>query len=221
LVRQRTGSFIKGAGTTILLASIVVWFLLALPIRGGGFADTEVEDSAFGAVSKGVAPILEPLGFGEWEQAGALLSGFVAKEVVVSTMAQLYMVEAEEEETDPGFVDDLKEIGSSFVEAGEDTLLAIPGVAGLDFLDLEDDADTSLQAAVRNAFEESSNGKGALAALAFMVFVLLYTPCMAAVAAFRQEFGTKWMWISVIGQFVIAGAGAAVVFQGGRLLGLG
>jgi len=221
LVRQRTGSFIKGAGTTILLASIVVWFLLALPIRGGGFADTEVEDSAFGAVSKGVAPILEPLGFGEWEQAGALLSGFVAKEVVVSTMAQLYMVEAEEEETDPGFVDDLKEIGSSFVEAGEDTLLAIPGVAGLDFLDLEDDADTSLQAAVRNAFEESSNGKGALAALAFMVFVLLYTPCVAAVAAFRQEFGTKWMWISVIGQFVIAGAGAAVVFQGGRLLGLG
>ncbi len=92
---------------------------------------------------------------------------------------------------------------------------------GLDFLDLEDESDTAMQTAVRNAFEESSDGRGALAAMAFMVFVLLYTPCMAAVGAFRQEFGTKWMWVSVIGQFLIAWSGAILVFQGGRLLGLG
>ncbi|MCP3994547.1 MAG: ferrous iron transport protein B [bacterium] len=222
LVRQRTVSFIKGAGTTILIASIVVWFLLALPLGGGRFAGTEVEDSAFGIVSKGAAPVLEPLGFGEWEQAGSLLSGFVAKEVVVSTMAQLYVPETlVEDEAAASVVGDLGEVASSFVSAGRDTLLAIPRVVGLDFVDLQDDSDTALQSAVRRSFEDSSDGRGSLAALAFMVFVLLYTPCMAAVAAFRQEFGTKWMWISVVGQFTVAWSGAFIVYQGGRLLGLG
>ena len=223
LVKQRTASFIKGAGTTILVASIVVWLLLAVPLGGGGrFADTEVENSAFGVVSKAVAPILSPLGFGDWEQSGSLLSGFVAKEVVVSTMAQLYFVESVDTVGPaPGLVEDLQDIGTSFVDAGVDTVLAIPRVVGLDFIDFSEDTDTALQTAVRDSFERSSGGHGALAALAFMVFVLLYTPCMAAVAAFRQEFGTKWMWVSVVGQYTIAGAGAFIVFQGGRLLGLG
>jgi ferrous iron transport protein B len=222
LVRQRTISFIKGAGTTILVASIAVWFLLAVPLTGRWtFADVEVEDSAFGVVSKGVAPVLDPLGFGEWEQSGSLLSGFVAKEVVVSTMAQLYVGEGETAEEYPSFLDDLGEIGSSFVAAGEETLRAIPGVVGVDFLDLEDDTATDLQNAVRISFEESSGGRGQLAALAFMVFVLLYTPCVAAVSAFRQEFGTRWTWVSVTGQFAIAWLGAFIVFQGGRLLGFG
>lgn len=223
LVRQRTGSFIKGAGTTILVASIVVWLLLALPLGGdGGFADTEVEDSAFGLVSRAAAPALEPLGFGEWEQSGSLLSGFVAKEVVVSTMAQLYSVEAAVEvEESPGVVEDLGEVWSTFLAAGEDTLRTIPAVFGLDFLDLESESDTALQGAVRKSFDRSSGGKGGLAALAFMVFVLLYTPCMAAVGAFRQEFGTKWMWISVTGQLAVAWFGAFLVYQGGSVLGLG
>ncbi len=222
LVRQRTGSFIKGAGTTILIASIVVWFLLAIPLGGGGFADTEVEDSAFGVVSKGVAPVLDPLGFGEWEQSGSLLSGFVAKEVVVSTMAQLYLAESDAViEAAPSLGEDVGEIASTFAEAGVDTLLAIPRVFGFDFVDLTDESDSTLRAAVRDSFELSSGGSGALAALAFMVFVLLYTPCMAAVAAFRQEFGTRWMWVSVIGQFAIAWAGAFIVFQGGKMIGLG
>lgn len=223
LVWQRTASFIKGAGTTILIASIAVWLLLALPLTGSGsFADTEVEDSAFGVVSKAMAPVLDPLGIGDWEQSGSLLSGFVAKEVVVSTMAQLYAVGGTVSESDAGgFVDDLGEIGSTFVHAGEDTLRAIPGVIGLDFLDLEDESDSELHAAVRSSFEASSEGRGQLAALGFMVFVLLYTPCMAAIGAFRQEFGTRWMWVSVTGQFAIAWFGAFLVFRGGIMLGLG
>ena len=223
LVRQRTLSFIKGAGTTILVASMVVWLLLAIPLTGdGGFADTDVEDSAFGVVAKGVAPTLEPLGFGDWEQSGALLSGFVAKEVVVSTMAQLYSVDGfDSAEPSGGFLDDVAEIGSSFLAAGRDTLLAIPRVIGLDFLDLGGQTETELQSAVRASFDESSGGKGRLAALGFMVFVLLYTPCIAAVSAFRQEFGTRWMWVSILGQAAIAWLGAFIVFRGGSMLGLG
>jgi len=223
LVRQRTISFVKGAGTTILVASIVVWLMLALPVTGsGGFADTDIEDSAFGVISKGVAPALDSLGFGDWEQSGSLLSGFVAKEVVVSTMAQLYLVDGSTTQADTGgFLDDLGEIGSSFIQAGGDTLRAIPAVIGLDFVDLDDQVPTDMETAVRASFDQSSNGNDRMAALAFMVFVLLYTPCLAAVGAFRQEFGTRWMWVSVIGQSAIAWLGAFIVYQGGRLVGLG
>ena len=94
-------------------------------------------------------------------------------------------------------------------------------MVGLDFAEVDDEPSGELQSAIRTSFETSSGRYGRLAALAFMVFVLLYTPCMAAVAAFRQEFGTKWMWVSVIGQFMVAWAGAFIVFQGGRMLGLG
>jgi Fe2+ transport system protein B len=68
---------------------------------------------------------------------------------------------------------------------------------------------------------QSSGGHGALAAYAFLVFVLLYTPCMVTAAAQKQEFGVKWMWASIIGQLAIAWLAALVVFQGGRLLGAG
>jgi ferrous iron transport protein B len=60
-----------------------------------------------------------------------------------------------------------------------------------------------------------------LAALAFMVFVLIYTPCMVAVAAEAQELGIKWTLVSVFGQLVLAWLMAFLVFQGGQLLGLG
>lgn len=222
LVRQRTWAFVRGAGTVILGASLGVWLLLAIPTGGtGSFADTEVQDSAFGAVSEAVAPVFEPLGFGTWEQAGALVTGFVAKEVVVSTMAQLYATEAAEVEEPSSGVAGLREIATSFVGAAADTLRAIPGVVGLDLLNLEDRSSSGLQTAVRGSFEQSSGGHGALAGLAFMVFVLLYTPCVATVAALRHEFGTRWMWVSVIGQFVVAWLGALMVFQGGLLLGAG
>ena len=63
-------------------------------------------------------------------------------------------------------------------------------------------------------------GNGALAALAFMVFILLYTPCMAAVGAIKAEIGTKWMWASIVGQTALAWVMAVAVFQiGTRIFG--
>jgi len=222
LVKQRTWAFIRGAGTVILVASIAVWLLLAIPVSGGSFGDTEVADSAFGAVAGAVSPAMRPLGLGEWEQTGALMAGFVAKEVVVSTMSQVYGGAGEEDEGgSPGFLEDLGEIGGGFLAAAVDTLKAIPGVIGLDFTEVDDETAASVHRRIRESFEVSSGGRGAAAALAFMVFVLLYTPCMAAVAAFRHEFGTRWTLALVVGQLVIAWSAAFVVFQGGRLLGPG
>jgi ferrous iron transport protein B len=220
---ERTGAFVKKAWTIILATSIVIWFLLAIPLGSGTFAEADVAESAFARVNGAIAPIFNPLGFGEWEASGALLTGFVAKEVVVSTMAQVYEVEEVEEEAEPTtFVEDLVEIGDTFIGAAVDTIKSIPLIVGVDLFEAEEEQEpTDLMAAVGPSFEASSGGQGALAAMAFMVFTLIYTPCMVAIAAERQELGTKWMWVSVIGQFVLAWVMAFVVFQGGRLLGLG
>jgi ferrous iron transport protein B len=221
---ERTSAFIRHAGTMILAASLVVWLLTAIPTGGEGrFADTDIDDSAFALVARTAAPVFAPLGFGSWEASGALVSGVIAKEVVVSTMAQIYGVAAEEEGVETvGFIEGVGDIIGGFLTATVDTLKALPLMVGIDLSGGEEEAPSGgLLAAVRGSFEASSGGHGALAALAFMVFVLLYTPCMATVGALRHELGNRWMWFSVLGQFVVAWVGALIVFQVGLLLGVG
>jgi len=222
---ERTSAFVRKAWTIIMATSVIIWILLAIPTSGGGsFADTEVGDSAFAAVSGAIAPILKPLGFGDWQASGALVTGFVAKEVVVGTMAQVYDVEeaAEDAAEPPTFFEDLGEIVTSFIDATVDTLKSIPLIVGINLFEDEGEEElTDLMAAVEVSFEESSGGHGALASLAFMVFVLIYTPCMVAIAAERQELGMKWTWFSIVGQLALAWLLALIVFQGGKLLGLG
>jgi len=233
---QRIKSFLEDAWTIIMITSLVVWLLAAIPVAGNGpfdfaqdrrfaggrFADTSIDKSAFAVVSGWISPIMQPLGFGSWESSGALVTGFVAKEVVVSTMSQIYGLDAQETAVPTTFVEDITEIGTSFVGATIDTVKSLPLIVGINLLEEEDAEDaTNLMAAIRADFAATSNGHGALAALAFMVFVLIYTPCMVAVAAEKQELGSKWAWVSVIGQFVLAWMMAFIVFQGGILLGLG
>ena len=221
---ERTSNFLRKAWGLIMVTSIIIWVLLAIPVGGGGsFAETEVDQSAFAAVSRGLAPVFKPAGFGNWRTSSALMTGFVAKEVVVSTMAQVYAVEGVEEASEPTtFFEDVGEILTSFVGATIDTLKSLFLIVGIDLFEgEEEEAMTGLMVAVRDDFEATSNGHGALAALSYMLFVLLYTPCMVAIAAERQELGAKWMWVSVVGQLLLAWLIAAVVFQGGVLLGLG
>jgi len=221
---ERTSAFIRKAWTIILATSIVLWFLMAIPAQGkGNFADVDVRESVFATVNHTIAPVLAPLGFNSWEAGSALLTGFVAKEVVVSTMAQVYAVDESSLKSEPTtFLDDVGEIITSFVRATIDTAKSVPLIVGINlFEDEPDEPQTALMQAIQDGFNKSSNGHGALAALAFMVFVLIYTPCMVAVAAERQELGTKWMWFSIIGQLALAWIMAFAVFQGGQLLGLG
>ncbi|MEA3396615.1 MAG: ferrous iron transport protein B [Chloroflexota bacterium] len=221
---ERTGAFVRKAWTLIMVTSILIWVLLAIPVGGeGSFADTDVAGSAFAAVSGGIAPILKPLGFGDWQASGALVTGFVAKEVVVGTMAQVYDVEEAEEEAEPTtFFEDVGEIVTSFISATGDTLKSIPLIVGINLFEGEEEGElTALMAAVEDGFETASGGHGALASVAFMVFVLIYTPCMVAIAAERQELGDKWTLASVFGQLALAWLMAFAIFQGGKLLGLG
>jgi ferrous iron transport protein B len=223
---ERTGAFVSKAWTLIMVTSIVIWVLLAIPVGGeGSFADTDVAGSAFAAASHAIAPALKPLGFGDWQASGALVTGFVAKEVVVGTMAQVYGVEeadADAESEPTTFFEDVGEVLTSFVSATGDTLKSLPLIVGINLFEGEEEGElTVLMAAVEEGFETTSGGHGALASVAFMVFVLIYTPCMVAIAAERQELGDKWTLASVFGQLALAWLMAFVVFQGGKLLGLG
>lgn len=219
----RTRAFLEHAASLILLTTLVIWLLTAIPWGGTGkFADTPLADSVFGRVSSAAAPVLRPLGFGSWQSGGALLSGLVAKEVVVSSLSQVYGVESTADETSNAtFLSDLSVIITSFGRAVLDTLRALPGLVGINLQREEAEDVTGLSVAIRAGFNESSGGHATAAGLAFMVFVLLYTPCMAAIAAERHELGARWSWLSLIGQLVIAWLMAFAVFRAGVWLGGG
>ncbi len=232
---ERTRGFVENAATIILACSVGVWLLSAMPanLDLSRFNAVEPQESMFGAVSGAIAPTLAPAGFGDWQAAGSLITGFIAKEVVIGTMSQIYGVEAVEDGAadtpTPTLLDDAGEIvttfgqtlvltAQEFVNIVPRTVNIIPGLnmQEANFLGVEaEEEDTSaLGLALTGAFTP-------LSAVAFMVFILLYTPCMTTTAAMRHEFGSRWTLYQIGYTTLIAWAGAVIVYQGGLLLGLG
>ena len=215
---QKTREFVVKAGTVILTVSVLLWFFMSLP-----WGVEDQRDSYFGQVSAAVAPAFAPAGFGTWEASGALVTGFIAKEVVVTTMAQTYLGAAPAEEAQdaeaaaavPSLVEDLREIGGGFLAATDaavrSTLSIIPGVDLMPAGEAEVQ-DTSLSQALAATFTP-------LAAVAFLTFVLIYTPCVATLSAIRSEFGWRWAAFSGAYQLGLAWLLAVVVFQVGSALG--
>jgi ferrous iron transport protein B len=205
--------FLVKAGTYILAVSVLVWFLLNLP-----WGVEHRRDSYLGKAGQAVAPALAPLGFGTWEAASSLITGVIAKEIVVGTMAEIYAPAAPEEpeEEAPTLAEDLKEIAVSFGAAVRDAGVNVASTFGTSAISFEEEEDqSSLKAAVRGAFTP-------LSAYAFMIFVLLYMPCVVVAIAMRQEFGGwKWFGVAFAYQTALAWGAALLVYQGGRLLGLG
>jgi ferrous iron transport protein B len=206
--------FLYKAGTYILAVSVIVWFMLNLP-----WGVEHKKDSLLGKAGQVMAPALAPLGFGTWEAASALLTGVIAKEIVVGTMGEIYAPgapAAEDAATAPTLAEDLREIAVSFGGAVKESLANVAGTAGLSSFSMEDEEGASpLKDAVRGAFTP-------LTALGFMVFVLLYMPCVVVAIAMRQEFGGwKWFGVAFAYQTALAWGVALLVYQGGRLLGLG
>ncbi|MCI1635688.1 ferrous iron transport protein B [Bifidobacterium sp.] len=187
-VAGRLWAFITGASSIIISMTIIMWLLAAIPISAGAsgnnsFAHVDkVENSLYGAMASKAAIVFEPAGFNDWHASAALITGFVAKEVVVGSMTQSYSIQES---------DDASSTSEGRGPLGE---------------------------AVRTSFEHSSNGHGAAAAAAFMVFVLAYTPCLATVAEMKRQFGGKTAVQSVLMGLLIAYALAIVIFQIGSLL---
>jgi ferrous iron transport protein B len=204
--------FLVKAGTYILAVSVLVWFLLHLP-----WGVESKKDSYLGRAGQVMAPALSPLGFGTWEAAASLLTGVIAKEIVVGTMAEIYAPEAAPEpESAPTVGEDLKEIVVSFGGAVKAAVVNVASSFRPASLAADDDGEPSpLKAAVGAAFTP-------LTAFGFMVFVLLYMPCVVVAIAMRQELGGwRWFGVAFAYQTALAWTAALLVFQVGRLLGLG
>jgi ferrous iron transport protein B len=218
-VGQRVGAFVREAGPVILAGAVGVWLLLAIPVGGNGsFTDTDLDDSAFAATSRVLAPTLSPAGLGSWEVTGTLVSGLVAKEIMVASFWQVFdAAPPDASEQEPTLREDLVAVGTGLLQATRDAALAVPAMVGLE-LRAEDEQDTSgLTAPLRDGLAASSGGHATAAALALMIFVLLYVPCFATIGALRQELGTRWAALSVAMSLTAAWVAATVVFQVGRL----
>jgi ferrous iron transport protein B len=151
------------AFTVIFLATILIWILQSFDGKLNYVTDSA--DSLLASLGRLIAPIFKPLGFGDWRTATAVISGFMAKESVVSTLAVLVKSSA-----------------------------------------------TDLSLSIASMFS-------GLEALSFLVFCLLYTPCVAAVSTVRKEWGSFWgVVIIVLGQTLFAWLIAFIVYSVGSLL---
>ena len=159
LLWDKAKDFLQRAFTVIFIATIVIWFLQTFDLRLNIVADSK--DSILAVVAGWIAPVFAPLGFGDWRISTALITGFMAKESVVSTLSVLF--------------------GSTAAL----TALLTP-----------------------------------LSAMSLLVFCLLYTPCVAAVAAVKRELGGGWALGVALGQCAVAWLAAGVVQIFGVLLGV-
>lgn len=184
-VLLRLWGFIRGASVIIISMITALWLLQGIPVtaNAGGFAHVDdVHDSAYGVLADAVAPVFAPAGFDDWHASAALITGFVAKEVVVGSMSQSYHADEPDDATSQ--------------QAGEGTL----------------------GQKLRASFDQSSHGHGKAAAIAFLLFTLAYTPCLATVAEMRRQFGTKVAARSVLLSLVVAYVIAIIAFQTLRLI---
>ena len=170
-VWERLKGFIIKAGTILFLACVVMWFLSGFGFTPDGFGLVEDSSESLLAVIGGViAPLFAPLGFGSWQAVAASLSGFTAKEAIVSTMGVLANVAGDV----------------------EDALTVASGVA---------------------AWFPS-----ALTAFSFLLFNMLDSPCLAAIATMAQQMQSrKWFWFAILFQNLFAYAVCLCVYQIGML----
>lgn len=184
-VLLRLWGFIRGASVIIISMITALWLLQGIPVtaNAGGFAHVDdVHDSAYGVLADAVAPVFAPAGFDDWHASAALITGFVAKEVVAGSMSQSYHADEPDD--------------AASQQAGEGTL----------------------GQKLRASFDQSSHGHGKAAAIAFLLFTLAYTPCLATVAEMRRQFGTKVAARSVLLSLAVAYVIAIIAFQTLRLI---
>jgi ferrous iron transport protein B len=163
-VWEKVRGYLVKAGTVIFGASVVLWFILNFNMTG----QVEITESFGASIGHVLAPLFAPLGFGTWQNALSLLSGIIAKEIVVANTAILY---------------------------------GLSDTAGI----------SEFGPVLSLAFNKIS-------AYAFMVFVLLYTPCVGVIGVIKRETNSwKWTGFSVLYQLVVAWVMAFVVYSVGMI----
>lgn len=182
--------FIKKAGTYIFAVSIVVWLLLNMP-----WGVENKQDSYLGKLGTTISPIFKPIGFGNWEASSSLITGIIAKEIIIGTMGEIYVNDAPTNDLtkkeNHSFSQDIKYAGLSMIDAfieAKDNILSTFKISSLS-AEL-DEENNGLRKVIQSKFTP-------LSAFVFMVFTLLYMPCVVTGIAMKQEFGTwKWFFIA-------------------------
>ena len=202
--------FVIKAGTWILAFNIIVWMALNLPWK-----PEKPEDSVLGKLGQVISPVFKPLGFGDWASSASLLTGFPAKEVVVSTMAQIYGGGEEEksEEKSLSFKDDLKDLILTFAEKTKEAGLNLVSSFRVVSISAEvPEEGAGILSELQKRFTPAS-------ALSFMVFTLLYFPCMVYAAAVKTESGSlKFVLQIILITLITAWIVSFLVYQFVRLI---
>ncbi|MCR5088527.1 MAG: ferrous iron transport protein B [Oscillospiraceae bacterium] len=229
---ERGWSFIRRAGTVILLSSVIIWFMSGFGVVNGRFGMVDrlfedeavvteeyvarladrmgiseedvvpMDDSVLADIGNVAAPVFRPLGFGSWKPTVATVTGLVAKEEVVGTFGVLYNYDAK--------------AGQAVDEETGELLFDENGDPVMEELDEEG---SQIWPNVREDFDRFSGGNGKLAAYSFMIFNLLCAPCFAAMGAIRREMNNrKWTCFAIAYMCVFAYVVALIVYQLGCLI---
>ncbi len=200
LMRPKLKDFVVKAGTVIVLASAVLWGVINLP------AGSTPQDSYLARSAKRITPLFRPAGFGEhWEPVAAMIPGTLAKEVVIGSLGTIYGTETKKEVSPGDFKTDalkqMRGLESAFVSAFLNLLSIHPA-------QLQTHSKPGvLQRKLETQFASP------LAAFSYMVFILLYIPCVSTMAAIRAEMGTRWMLFEILLLPLVAYAVSVAVYQ--------
>ncbi|GGQ16162.1 Fe(2+) transporter permease subunit FeoB [Shewanella litoralis] len=212
---KRTKSFIMGAGKTIIIVVTLLNFVNAIG-TDGSFGHEDSKESLLSVASQQVTPLFAPMGIEQdnWAATVGIITGIFAKEAVVGTLNSLYSTTDGDEEEMLSIWDSVK-VGLATIptnllgiEPDDPLSIAIASITDLDEAAAELSVDTSTFSALQSGF------KSQLAAFSYLLFILLYTPCVAAMGALVNEFGAKWARFAAIWTFSLAYGSATVIYQG-------
>ncbi len=216
-VWQRTYSFVTGAGKTIVIVVCLLNFLNSIG-TDGSFGHQDSEKSILSQSAQVVMPLLAPMGIKEdnWQAGVGIITGIFAKEVLVATFNSLYS-------PSNGIADEAPSLTASWTDAVTSIKENLLGIApddplGIDVGDLSDlaqvakeqDVELSTYQVMQAAFA------GQLGAFSYLLFILLYTPCVAAMGAIKSEVGTRWAGFAATWSFLLAYLMATLCFQVGN-----
>ncbi|MCS7149820.1 MAG: ferrous iron transport protein B [Caldimicrobium sp.] len=191
-------NFLIRAGTVIFAISVVLWLLLNLP---PGVED--VEESIAGKVGKTLAPIFEPLGLGDWRITTSLIPAFLAREAIISNLAVIFKTEEKEEKAfdfGEAFKEQVERLGLAIKEALFSLFMLYPKA-----FEVEDQTG-GLQGEIKRFFSSAST-------LSFLVFILIYNSCVAAVVTMWKEGSRSFALLFLVYSFILAWLLSFVVFR--------
>ncbi len=202
----RTKAFLRKAGSIILMAMIILWAAINLP-----YGSTP-NNSYLAKAAKVVAPVFTPAGFNKWQAVASVLPGIIAKESVVGALGQTLGVEKKSEKKKTSFIQDTRKQIMGLIKATIDSFrnMFISFTPGI--FKIESISNSTFSQKIRTVFTP-------LSAFSYMVFMLLFIPCIVTLAAIKQEFGWGLMFFEIGLLTIIPYIVSVIVYQGGRLLG--